>query len=93
MNKESKEKKEIKFNIDKDKIINKFQNISLKVIDFARVVIIILSIMLLALIAVKAFYKTGYFPAAVSPDSIIALVPSYTALATSEISALVGRGL
>ena len=37
--------------------------------------------------------RTGYFPAAVSPESIIALVPSYTAFATSEISARVGRGL
>lgn len=64
MNKEKKEKKkENKFNIDKDKIINKMQSISSKVVDFARVVIIILSIMLLVLIAVKAFYKTGYFPA------------------------------
>lgn len=61
MNKEK--KKENKFNIDKDKIVNKMQSISLKVVDFARVVIIILSIMLLVLIAVKAFYKTGYFPA------------------------------
>lgn len=64
MNKEKKEKKkENKFNIDKDKIINKMQSISLKVVDLARIVIIILSIMLLVLIAVKAFYKTGYFPA------------------------------
>ena len=61
MNKEK--KKENKFNIDKDKIVNKMQSISLKVVDFARIVIIILSIMLLVLIAVKAFYKTGYFPA------------------------------
>ena len=30
---------------------------------------------------------------AVSPDSITASVPSYTALATSVTSALVGRGL
>ena len=35
----------------------------------------------------------GYLPAADSPDSMTALVPSYTALATSLISALVGRGL
>lgn len=61
MNKEK--KKENKFNIDKDKIVNKMQSISLKVVDLARIVIIILSIMLLVLIAVKAFYKTGYFPA------------------------------
>ena len=37
--------------------------------------------------------STGYLPAAVSPDSITAEVPSYTAFATSESSALVGRGL
>ena len=36
--------------------------------------------------------STGYLPAADSPESIMAEVPSYTALATSEISALVGRG-
>ena len=67
MNKENKEKKEIKkeikFNIDKDKIVNKLQKVSLKAVDFVRIVILILSIMLLVLIAVKAFYKTGYFPA------------------------------
>ena len=37
--------------------------------------------------------STGYLPMAVSPDSITASVPSYTALATSVTSALVGRGL
>ena len=37
--------------------------------------------------------STGYLPAAVSPESMMALVPSYTALATSEISARVGRML
>ena len=67
MNKENKEKKEIKkeikFNIHKDKIVNKLQKVSLKTVDFVRIVILILSIMLLVLIAVKAFYKTGYFPA------------------------------
>ena len=35
---------------------------------------------------------TGYFPEADSPESIIADEPSQTAFATSEISALVGRG-
>ena len=37
--------------------------------------------------------STGYFPAAVSPDSITASQPSYTEEATSLTSALVGRGL
>lgn len=37
--------------------------------------------------------STGYFPAAVSPDSITASVPSKMALATSDASARVGRGL
>ena len=37
--------------------------------------------------------STGYLPAAVSPESMMALAPSYTALATSEISARVGRML
>ena len=37
--------------------------------------------------------STGYLPIAVSPDSITASVPSYTAFATSVTSALVGRGL
>ena len=36
--------------------------------------------------------STGYLPAAVSPESMMAEVPSYTALATSVISARVGRG-
>ena len=36
--------------------------------------------------------STGYFPLAVSPESITTSVPSYTALATSVTSALVGRG-
>ena len=36
--------------------------------------------------------STGYLPTEVSPDSMMALVPSYTALATSETSARVGRG-
>ncbi|MMZ62433.1 hypothetical protein D1872_246410 [compost metagenome] len=37
--------------------------------------------------------STGYFPAAVSPDSMIASVPSKMALATSLASARVGLGL
>ena len=37
--------------------------------------------------------STGYLPMAVSPESITASVPSYTALATSVTSALVGLGL
>ena len=36
---------------------------------------------------------TGYFPTAVSPESITASVPSKTALATSLASARVGEGL
>ena len=43
--------------------------------------------------AIEVVASTGNFPAAVSPESITALAPSYTAFATSEISALVGRGL
>ena len=35
----------------------------------------------------------GYWPMAVSPDSITASVPPMTALATSVTSARVGRGL
>ena len=35
----------------------------------------------------------GYLPEAVSPESITQEVPSNTALATSETSARVGRGL
>mmetsp|Transcript_25293 Transcript_25293/g.37181 ORF Transcript_25293/g.37181 Transcript_25293/m.37181 type:complete len:216 (-) Transcript_25293:682-1329(-) len=35
----------------------------------------------------------GYLPLAVSPESITQSVPSKTALATSEVSARVGRGL
>ena len=45
-----------------------------------------------AILAMVSTVLTGYLPIAVSPESIIALVPSYTALATSEISARVGRG-
>ena len=37
--------------------------------------------------------STGYLPDADSPESITADEPSYTAFATSEISALVGLGL
>ncbi len=36
--------------------------------------------------------STGYLPAAVSPESMMAEVPSKMALATSVISARVGRG-
>ncbi len=36
--------------------------------------------------------STGYFPTAVSPDSITASVPSSSAFATSDTSARVGRG-
>ncbi|CRH72486.1 Uncharacterised protein [Chlamydia trachomatis] len=36
--------------------------------------------------------STGYLPLAVSPESITALVPSRTALATSLVSARVGLG-
>jgi hypothetical protein len=36
--------------------------------------------------------RNGYFPAAVSPDSMTASVPSNSALATSLASARVGRG-
>jgi hypothetical protein len=35
----------------------------------------------------------GYLPLAVSPDNMTQSAPSRTALATSEISARVGRGL
>jgi len=35
----------------------------------------------------------GYLPLAVSPESMTQSAPSRTALATSEISARVGRGL
>ena len=37
--------------------------------------------------------STGYLPEAVSPESMTQEVPSNTALATSETSARVGRGL
>ena len=47
----------------------------------------------LAMAAMVRTASTGYLPAAVSPESITAEVPSYTALATSVISARVGRGL
>ena len=36
--------------------------------------------------------RSGYFPAAVSPESMTASVPSKSALATSLASARVGRG-
>ena len=37
--------------------------------------------------------STGYLPEAVSPESMTQEVPSNTALATSDTSARVGRGL
>ena len=43
--------------------------------------------------AIMATASTGYLPTADSPESITASVPSYTALATSETSARVGRGI
>ena len=46
-----------------------------------------------AIFAIVLTVSTQYLPTAVSPDSIIAEVPSYIALATSLISARVGRGL
>src|SRR5690606_40421765 len=46
-----------------------------------------------AMRAIAATASTGYWPDAVSPDSITASVQSSTALATSETSARVGRGL
>ena len=46
-----------------------------------------------AISAILRTASTGYLPAADSPESIMADVPSYTAFATSEISALVGLGL
>src|SRR5690625_6159792 len=45
------------------------------------------------ILSITSTAAIGYFPAAVSPDSITASVPSSTALATSELSARVGRGL
>src|SRR5690606_3277852 len=45
-----------------------------------------------AILAMVLTASTGYLPEAVSPDSITASVPSMMALATSEASALVGRG-
>jgi len=46
--------------------------------------------------AIRAMVSTavrGWAPDAVSPESMTASVPSIMALATSEVSALVGRGL
>ncbi len=43
--------------------------------------------------AMVSTVSMGYCPTLVSPDSITASAPSSTALATSEASALVGRGL
>ena len=43
--------------------------------------------------AIVSTVSIGYSPTLVSPDSITASAPSSTALATSEASARVGRGL
>ena len=43
--------------------------------------------------AIVSTVSTGYSPTLVSPDSITASAPSSTALATSEASARVGRGV
>ncbi|CEX42449.1 Uncharacterised protein [Streptococcus pneumoniae] len=45
------------------------------------------------MLAIIVTASTGYCPAAVSPESMIASVPSKIALATSLASARVGRGL
>ena len=47
----------------------------------------------IAILDIVSTHCTGYLPIALSPESIIALVTSNTAFATSETSALVGRGL
>src|SRR5205085_4638048 len=47
----------------------------------------------LMIFCIVATACTGYFPAAVSAESITASVPSQTAFATSDASARVGRGL
>ena len=47
----------------------------------------------LTILSIAARASTGYFPAAVSPESMTQLVPSNTAFATSDTSARVGRGL
>ena len=44
------------------------------------------------ILAMVATASAGYWPTLVSADSISASAPSSTALATSEVSALVGRG-
>ena len=46
----------------------------------------------IAILAIISTDLSGYFPAAVSPESITALVPSIIAFATSITSALVGLG-
>ena len=59
-------KKEVSNNenkLNKEKVLENIQNVSLKLSDIARVLIIIAALFLIILIAVKAFYKTGYFPA------------------------------
>lgn len=38
------------------------QNISIKICDIARILIIIAAIIIMTVISIKAFYKTGYFP-------------------------------
>ena len=48
---------------------------------------------IMAMFAIIFTASSGYPPAAVSPDSIVASVPSLIALATSVTSARVGRGL
>ncbi len=45
-----------------------------------------------AILAIVDTASTGYFPFAVSPESMIASEPSNIALATSDTSALVGLG-
>ena len=49
--------------LNKEKVLENIQSISLKISDIARILIIIATLFLITLIAVKAFYKTGYFPA------------------------------
>ena len=46
-----------------NKKLEKVQNISLKLQNFCKVMIIILMVIFLSLISIKSFYKTAYFPA------------------------------
>ena len=46
-----------------------------------------------AVSAIMLTASSGYLPLAVSPESMTQSAPSRTALATSETSARVGRGL